>query len=230
MINKQIIIIEDDNDIANLIAHYLRKEGFRPVIAHDGEEGLLQLQSTSPVAIILDIMLPGTNGYEVMKQLKRKDITSGIPIILLTAKSDEIDRVLGLELGADDYITKPFSPGEMIARIKAIIRRTDREEHTEKAKKFVNDKLEIDDLKHEVKYNDQIIIFTSKEYNLLKYFLEHKDIALSRDVLLQEVWGYNYFGITRTVDVHVSKLRKKLPHLSKHIKNIKDIGYRFSDE
>ncbi|MCL4469355.1 MAG: response regulator transcription factor, partial [Deltaproteobacteria bacterium] len=149
---------------------------------------------------------------------------------LLTAKSDEIDRVLGLELGADDYITKPFSPGEMIARIKAIIRRTDREEHTEKAKKFVNDKLEIDDLKHEVKYNDQIIIFTSKEYNLLKYFLEHKDIALSRDVLLQEVWGYNYFGITRTVDVHVSKLRKKLPHLSKHIKNIKDIGYRFSDE
>ncbi len=230
MANKQVIIIEDDKDIANLVAHYLSKEGFMPIIAHDGEEGLRQLELKSPALILLDLMLPKKSGYEVMQQLKGQNTTSDIPIIILTAKSDEIDRVLGLELGADDYVTKPFSPSELIARIKAIMRRTIREKRLEKTNKYIFDKLEIDDLKHEVKYNDRIITLTSKEYSLLKHFMKHRGIVLSRDMLLQEIWGYNYFGITRTVDVHVSRLKKKLPYLSKQIKNIKDIGYKFSDE
>lgn len=228
--NKQVIVIEDDKDIASLIAHYLTREGFIPTIAYDGEEGLWQLQSKSPALIILDLMLPRKNGYEVMKQLKEQDATSNIPVIILTAKSDEIDRVLGLELGADDYMTKPFSPRELIARVKAVMRRATREVRTEKDKKIVYGKLEINDLKHEVKYDDKMVLLTSKEYSLLKYFMEHRGIVLSRDTLLQDIWGYNYFGTTRTVDVHVSRLKKKLLPLNKHIQNIKDIGYKFIDE
>ncbi len=228
--NKQVIVIEDDKDIASLISHYLTREGFIPIIAYDGEEGLWQLQSKSPALIILDLMLPRKNGYEVMKQLKEQGATSNIPVIILTAKSDEIDRVLGLELGADDYMTKPFSPRELIARVKAVIRRATRELHTEKEKNIVYGKLEINDLKHEVKYDDKMVPLTSKEYSLLKYFMEHRGIVLSRDTLLQNIWGYNYFGTTRTVDVHVSRLKKKLLPLNKHIQNIKDIGYKFIDE
>jgi len=228
--SKQVLIIEDDKDIANLISHYLAKEGFIPVTAFDGEEALWQLKTKIPSLIILDLMLPRKDGYEVIRQLKKNTSTTEIPVIMLTAKSDEIDRILGLELGADDYITKPFSPRELVARIKAVMRRTEKEPQTDKTKKIVYGKLEIDDLRHEVKYNGRLTIFTSKEYNLLKYFLEHKGIALSRDVLLQNIWGYDYFGTTRTVDVHVSRLRKKIPFLNNKIQNVKDIGYKFSDE
>lgn len=228
--SKQVLIIEDDKDIANLISHYLTKEGFIPVTAFDGEEALWQLKTKIPSLIILDLMLPRKDGYEVIRQLKKNTSTTEIPVIMLTAKSDEIDRILGLELGADDYITKPFSPRELVARIKAVMRRTEKEPKTDKTKKIVCGKLEIDDLRHEVKCNGRLIIFTSKEYNLLKYFLEHKGIALSRDVLLQNIWGYDYFGTTRTVDVHVSRLRKKIPFLNSKIQNVKDIGYKFSDE
>ncbi|MCL5277276.1 MAG: response regulator transcription factor [Deltaproteobacteria bacterium] len=228
--NKQVVVIEDDKDIAGLVSHYLEREGFVPLTAYDGEEGLWQIKSRSPALVILDLMLPRKSGYEVMKQLKDQKTTAGIPVIILTARSDEIDRVLGLELGADDYMTKPFSPRELIARVKAVMRRTVREAETDRSKRIVYGKLQMDDLRHEVRYDDTMIPLTSKEYSLLKYFLEHTGVVLSRDVLLQDIWGYNYFGTTRTVDVHVSRLRKKLPHLDAHIQNVKDIGYKFTDE
>ncbi len=230
MTNKQVLIIEDDKDISNLISHYLGREGFIPIIASDGEEGLWQLKTKTPALIVLDLMLPRKNGYEVMQQLKVQEATAHIPVIILTAKADEVDKVLGLELGADDYMTKPFSPRELIARIKAVMRRMDHEAAAEKSKKIVYEKLEIDDMKHEVRYDNKMMVLTSKEYRLLKYFLEHRGIVLSRDALLQNIWGYNYFGTTRTVDVHVSRLRKKIPQLNKSIQNIKDIGYKFTDE
>ncbi|MGC8900334.1 MAG: response regulator transcription factor [bacterium] len=230
MTNKQILIIEDDKDISNLISHYVKQEGFVPITAMDGEEGLWQTKTKLPALIILDLMLPRKNGYEVMKELKSSREVKDIPVIILTAKSDEIDKVVGLEFGADDYITKPFSPRELIARVKAVMRRIEYSAPETKKAKIVFDKLEIDDIKHEVRNNGQIVNLTSKEYQLLKYFLEHRGIALSRDTLLQEIWGYNYFGTTRTVDVHVSRLKKKMPELSKYIQNIKDIGYKFSDE
>ena len=230
MTNKQILIIEDDKDIANLISHYVEQEGFLPVTAADGEEGLWQVKTKPPALIILDLMLPRKDGYEVMRQLKGGKDTAVIPVIILTAKSDEIDKVIGLELGADDYMTKPFSPRELIARIKAVMRRMDHEAAVNTPKKIVFDKLEIDDIRHEVRYEGKIVILTSKEYKLLKYFLDHRGVVLSRDTLLQDIWGYNYFGTTRTVDVHISRLRKKLSHLNNHIQNIKDIGYKFNDE
>ncbi len=230
MTNKQILIIEDDTDIASLISHYAAQEGFVPVTAGDGEEGLWQAGTKIPALIILDLMLPRKDGYEVMRQLKGKKETAHIPVIILTAKSDEIDKVLGLELGADDYMTKPFSPRELVARIKAVMRRMARGTDQQAQQKIVFEKLEIDDIRHEVRYDGSPVILTSKEYKLLKYFLDHQGMVVSRDTLLQEIWGYNYFGTTRTVDVHVSRLRKKLPALNTHIQNIKDIGYKFSDE
>lgn len=230
MTNKQILIIEDDKDISDLISHYIKQEGFIPNTASNGEEGLWQIKTKRPSLIILDIMLPQKNGYEVMRELKNNKETRDIPVIILTAKSDEIDKVIGLELGADDYISKPFSPRELIARIKAVFRRTDYTPSEKMQAKITFDKIELDDIKHEVKDNGKIVNLTSKEYQLLKYFLEHKGIALSRDTLLQEIWGYNYFGTTRTIDVHVSRIKRKIPELNKHIQHIKDIGYKFSDE
>ncbi len=230
MTTKQILIVEDDKDISNLISHYVEQEGFLPVTAADGEEGLWQVKTKLPSLIILDLMLPRKDGYEVMRQLKSRKETASVPVIILTAKSDEIDKILGLELGADDYMTKPFSPRELIARIKAVMRRIEHETMGTTPKKIVFDKLEIDDIRHEVRYDGKIIILTSKEYKLLKYFLDHRGVVLSRDTLLQDIWGYNYFGTTRTVDVHVSRLRKKFSPLNKHIQNIKDIGYKFTDE
>ncbi len=230
MTNKQILIIEDDKDISALISHYVEQEGFLPVPAADGEEGLWQIKTKLPALIILDLMLPRKDGYEVMRQLKSRKETASVPVIILTAKSDEIDKVLGLELGADDYMTKPFSPRELIARIKAVLRRIEHETDGTALKKIVFDKLEIDDIRHEVRNDGKTVILTSKEYKLLKYFLDHRGVVLSRDTLLQDIWGYNYFGTTRTVDVHVSRLRKKLSNLNNHIQNIKDIGYKFNDE
>ncbi len=228
--NKQILIIEDDRDISNLISHYVEQEGFLPITAADGEEGLWQIKTKAPDLIILDLMLPRKDGYEVMRQLKGQQETAAIPVIILTAKSDEIDKVLGLELGADDYMTKPFSPRELIARIKAVMRRIEPETAGNTHKKIIFDKLEIDDIRHEVRNDGKIVILTSKEYKLLKYFMDHRGVVLSRDTLLQDIWGYNYFGTTRTVDVHVSRLRKKLSTLNNYIQNIKDIGYKFTDE
>lgn len=230
MTNKQVLIIEDDRDIAKLIAHYLEREGFVPLTASDGEEGLWQIKTKTPVLVVLDLMLPRKNGYEVMQQLKAQESTAHLPVIMLTAKSDEVDKVLGLELGADDYMTKPFSPRELIARIKAVIRRMEPEPPGNRLKKITFGKLEMDDTKHEVHYDGKPVVLTSKEYKLLKYFLEHRGIVLSREVLLQDIWGYNYFGTTRTVDVHVSRLRKKFTPFNKTIQNIKDIGYKFLDE
>ncbi len=230
MTNKQILIVEDDKDISGLISHYAEQEGFVPLTAGDGEEGLWQAGTKMPALIILDLMLPRKDGYEVMRQLKSRKETAQIPVIILTAKSDEIDKVLGLELGADDYITKPFSPRELVARIKAVMRRMDHGSDEPAQRKIVFEKLEIDDIRHEVRYDGAPVVLTSKEYKLLKYFLDHQGVVLSRDTLLQEIWGYNYYGTTRTVDVHVSRLRKKLTSLNTHIQNIKDIGYKFSDE
>jgi len=226
-IKEKILIIEDEKDIVKMLDYNLKKEGFRTVSSNNGEDGLKLASGEHPDLILLDLMLPGIDGLEVCKTIKKDDKTSGIPIIMLTAKRQETDKIVGLELGADDYITKPFSIKELIARIKAVIRRgktIDKSPET-----FAIDKLVVDFSKIAVFVNDKPVELTSKEFELLKILIKAKGRVLSRDYLLDTIWGFdNAMEIqTRTVDVHIRTLRKKLKGESRHIVTVKNYGYRF---
>jgi DNA-binding response OmpR family regulator len=177
--------------------------------------------------IILDIMLPEMDGFEVCKELRSDPKTASIPIIMLTAKAEETDKIVGLELGADDYVTKPFSPKELIARIKAIFRRAERK--SEKEKVYHYGKLSLDISKHEIIFDNKSIELTSKEFGLLESLLQSKGRVLSRDYLMDEVWGRDYYGGMRTVDVHIRRLREKIPFLSKNIQTVKNMGYKLKE-
>ncbi|HEX9916273.1 MAG TPA: response regulator transcription factor [candidate division Zixibacteria bacterium] len=225
--SKQILVIEDDKDIVQLLKHYLEKEGFVVKEAADGFSGLEKTKSNKFDLIILDIMLPEMDGLEVCKELRSDPKTASIPIIMLTAKTEETDKIVGLELGADDYVTKPFSPKELIARIKAIFRRVGRKSEKEKAYSY--GKLVLDISKHEVVFDSRPIELTSKEFDLLESLLQNKGRVLSRDYLMDEVWGYDYYGGMRTVDVHIRRLREKIPFLSKSIQTIKNMGYKLKE-
>ncbi|MBU4252689.1 MAG: response regulator [Candidatus Omnitrophica bacterium] len=227
---EKILIVEDEKDIVKMLEYNLKKDGFKVIVAQDGEDALDLALRQYPNLILLDLMLPGINGLEVCKSLKKEIKTASIPIIMLTAKSQESDKIVGLELGADDYITKPFSPRELIARIKAVLRRA-----TEKDKLpeiFQSGDLNIDFAKISVKVKDKPIELTSKEFELLKTLLKAKGRVLSRDYLLDTIWGYDHaLEIqTRTVDVHVRTLRKKLKSAAKMIVTAKNYGYRFEAE
>jgi two-component system alkaline phosphatase synthesis response regulator PhoP len=227
---EKILIVEDDKDIIKMLEYNLNKEGYKVIAAHDGEDALDLAERQHPDLILLDLMLPGMDGLEVCKTLKNQSQASAIPIIMLTAKSQESDKVVGLELGADDYITKPFSPRELIARIKAVLRRV-----TEKDKlpeTFQAGDLSIDFAKISVRVKDKLIELTSKEFELLKTLLKAKGRVLSRDYLLDNIWGFDHAMEiqTRTVDVHVRTLRKKLKSAAKMIVTVKNYGYRFQDE
>jgi two-component system alkaline phosphatase synthesis response regulator PhoP len=227
---EKILIVEDDKDIIKMLEYNLKKEGFKVIAAHDGEDALDSALRQYPDLILLDLMLPGMDGLEICKSLKNENKTSLIPIIMLTAKSQESDKVVGLELGADDYITKPFSPRELIARIKAVLRRA-----SEKGKLpeiFQAGDLRIDFAKISVNVKDKPVELTSKEFELLKTLLKAKGRVLSRDYLLDSIWGYDHaLEIqTRTVDVHVRTLRKKLKSQAKIIVTVKNYGYRFETE
>jgi two-component system, OmpR family, alkaline phosphatase synthesis response regulator PhoP len=225
--SKKILIIEDDKDIVDLLKHYLAKENFVLKDLGDGHSGLKKAKGENFDLIILDIMLPEMDGLEVCKELRADPKTVAIPIIMLTAKSEESDKIVGLELGADDYVTKPFSPKELVARVKALLRRTERVPEKEKSYRY--GKLVLDVSKHEVTFGNRTMELTSKEFDLLTCLLRSKGRVLSRDFLMDQVWGYDYFGGMRTVDVHIRRLREKIPELSVDILTVKNMGYKLKE-
>jgi phosphate regulon transcriptional regulator PhoB len=227
---EKILIVDDEKDIVKLLDYNLKKESFRTVIAYDGEEALGLAVKERPDVIILDLMLPGLDGLEVCKALKKEEKTASIPIIMLTAKAQEADKIVGLELGADDYVTKPFSPRELIARIKAVLRRAKEKEKLPEIVKIGD--MEIDFSKIQVSIKGKPVELTSKEFELLRALIKAKGRVLSRDFLLDTIWGFEHsLDIqTRTVDVHVRTLRKKLKHEAKRIMTVKNYGYRFEPQ
>ncbi|WP_312654047.1 response regulator [Aminipila sp.] len=229
MDSKKVLIIEDEKAISDIIKFNLKKEGFEVDAAYDGQEGLDKALNTQPDLILLDVMLPSMDGFQVCKRVREG---STVPIIMLTAKEEEVDKVLGLELGADDYITKPFGMRELIARIKANLRRTELATGAANDPSNIQDfgNLEIDMNRYEVRKNNQVLELTLREFELLKYLAERENKVFSREQLLEEVWGYEYYGDIRTVDVTVRRLREKLEDDSsspKYIMTKRGIGYYF---
>lgn len=227
---EKVLIVDDEKDIAKVLDYNLKKEGFRTAVAYDGEDALDAARKEHPDIIILDLMLPGMDGLEVCKSLKKEDQTASIPIIMLTAKTKEADKVVGLELGADDYVTKPFSPRELIARIKAVLRRATEKEKVPQI--LVIGDLKIDLSRIQVTVKDKPVELTAKEFELLKTLMKAKGRVLSRDYLLDTIWGFDHaIEIqTRTVDVHIRTLRKKLRSEARRIITVKNYGYRFEAE
>ena len=228
---KTILVVEDDTDIRQLLWHYLEKEKYRLSLAKDGEEGLAQAEAQKPDLIILDLMLPKQDGLSVLKELRQKEATASIPVLILTAKGDETDRIVGLELGADDYVTKPFSPREVAARVKALLRRTvSSEKPAEETVEYTYGSLKLDSEGHKVFFKKEELELTAKEFGLLKLFLENRGKLLSRERILARVWGADFSGGPRTVDVHVRRLREKIPLLEKALATVKSYGYRLEEE
>ena len=224
---SRILIVEDDPDIAQLIAHYLQKAGHTTECLTSGSGVVPHARAAAPDVVLLDLMLPGMDGLMVCQALRAQRETAGIPIIMLTARGDEGDRIAGLELGADDYVTKPFSPGELTARVAALLRRTQRAVTPAATLRY--GPLVIDVERHAVRVGGVEVRLTAKEFLLLQYLVEHRGRVLSRDLLLTDVWGYQYTGGTRTVDVHIRRLREKLPSLASAIVTVKQFGYRLED-
>ena len=229
---SHILIVEDDKDIADLIAHYLRKAGHAIDAAASGPAALAKIRTAPPALVLLDLMLPGMDGLRVCQTLRRDPETAAIPIIMLTARGEEAERIAGLELGADDYVTKPFSPGELVARVGALLRRARTSgpgaaEPIERALEYGPIRLDVQ--RHLVTVDGADVKLTAKEFLLLQYLMEHRGRLVSRDVLLRDVWGYQFTGGTRTVDVHVRRLREKIALLADAIATIKQFGYRLDD-
>ena len=227
---EKILIVDDEKDIVKMLEYNLKKEGYRTVSCNDGEDAIDLAKKERPDLIVLDLMLPVVDGLEVCKSLKKESKTASIPIIMLTAKTQESDKVIGLELGADDYVTKPFSPRELVARIKAVLRRGKESEKPDHIKKIGD--LTVDSSKIQVFVKDKPVELTSKEFELLKTLIGAKGRVLSRDYLLDTIWGFDHAMEiqTRTVDVHIRTLRKKLKGESKRIITVKNYGYRFEIE
>jgi two-component system, OmpR family, alkaline phosphatase synthesis response regulator PhoP len=220
----RILVAEDDPDIASLLAHYLQRAGFEPDMVSSGRDVLPRIKKAPPDLLLLDIMLPGLDGLEVCRSVRNDEHTASIPIIMVTAKGEESDRIVGLELGADDYITKPFSPNEVIARIRALLRRAQRVGPPDG--RLTYGPLTVDVDRHVVRVDADEVKLTAKEFLLLQYLMQHRGRVLSRDLLLSDVWGYSYTGGTRTVDVHVRRLREKVPFLTDAIVTVKQFGYK----
>jgi DNA-binding response OmpR family regulator len=218
----RILVVEDDEDIAQLLAHTLRKAGFAAEVALSGSGVVARVRQEPPALLLLDLMLPGMDGVEICRTLRADARTAAVPIIMVTARADETDRIAGLELGADDYVTKPFSPNEVVARVRALLRRAQPPHGP--LLRYGDLTMDLD--RHVVTLRGEDVRLTAKEFLLLQYFLEHQGRVLSRDLLLTDVWGYRYTGGTRTVDVHVRRLREKLPDLADAIVTVKQFGYR----
>jgi DNA-binding response OmpR family regulator len=222
----RILVVEDDTDIAELIVHYLQNAGHSTVRLSSGVDVMPHLGAQPADLVILDLMLPGMDGLAVCDAIRRDTSTSHLPIIMLTARGDEADRVSGLERGADDYVTKPFSPRELVARVSARLRRTSGEAGPATGEVLRYRSITIDEASHTVTVDGQEVKLTAKEFLLLQYFVRHRGRVLSRDLLLTDVWGYQYTGGTRTVDVHIRRLREKLPVLNDAIETVKQFGYK----
>jgi DNA-binding response OmpR family regulator len=223
--NIDILVVDDDENICQLVRLYLEKENFSVECVHNGNDALRAFEKLSPKLIVLDIMLPGISGWEVCREVRK---TSTVPIIMLTAKGETFDKVLGLELGADDYITKPFEPQELVARVKAVIRRTQPREEAPDALDFKG--LRINRTNYTVTFRNEAMELPPKEMELLWFLAKNVGRVFSREQLLEKVWGYEYFGDARTVDVHVKRLREKLgisEQTSWEIKTVWGVGYKF---
>jgi two-component system phosphate regulon response regulator PhoB len=228
MLPMKVVIVEDEKDLAELLAFNLQKEGWQTVVALDGRSGFEQITAELPDLVILDLMLPELTGIEVCKLLRRQEKTAAIPVIMVTAKGEEIDRVVGFEVGADDYLVKPFSTRELLLRIKAILRRTAPLPPTEKIIRF--GLLTIDEERHRVTVNGEKITLTLTEFKLLAVLAQRPGRMQSRERLLQDVWGYSSDADTRTVDTHITRLRSKLGTAGEMIRTVRGYGYKLELE
>lgn len=215
----KILVVDDEELIRNVIREYLVMENYQVDEAGDGQEAIAKAKNTDYNLIIMDIMMPKMDGYQACKEIKK---TKDVPFIMLSARSEEYDKLIGFDLGIDDYITKPFSPKELVARVKAILKRNTTDSYTYKF-----EGLTINDLAHEVRVDDEKVNLTPKEYDLLKYLVTNKNIALSREQLLTNIWGYDFFGDDRTIDTHIKTLRNSLGKYRKFIVTVRAIGYKF---
>ena len=218
---KTILIVEDEKNIVDILRFNLQREGYRTVEAYDGADGLEKARKENPDLILLDVMLPKMIGFDVCRTLREEG--NNVPVIILTAREEEADKVSGLEIGADDYITKPFGMMEFVARVKAVLRRSARQNED---KELHYDELYLNVGRHEVHYREEKIDLTRKEFELLQYLLENKGLVMTRNQILCHVWGYDFDGETRTVDVHVRTLRQKLGEAGNLIETIRGVGYR----
>lgn len=222
----KILVVDDDKNICELLRLYLEKEGYTVTLAHDGEESLAKFNAAAPDMVLLDIMLPGLDGWQVCREIRKK---SNVPIIMLTAKGETFDKVLGLELGADDYVVKPFDTKEVIARMKAVLRRVSQGAQPEEVKEVSYDKLVVNMTRYELKVDGKVIDTPPKELELLFHLASNPNRVYTRDQLLDEVWGFEYYGDSRTIDVHVKRLREKLEGVSDQwaLKTVWGVGYKF---
>ena len=223
---KRVLVVEDDPDIVELISHYLENDGFAVEALGDGAHALHRLQEEAFDLVVLDLQLPGMDGLSLCAALRRAPRTENLPIIMLTARGDESDRIVGLEVGADDYVVKPFSPKELVARARALFRRIGRQEETDLPLR--HGLLEVDRTRHTARWEGEAVHLTAKEFALLVALLEADGRVLTRQALLESVWGYTYTEGTRTVDVHVRRLREKLPGLAPRLVTVKSLGYRLA--
>ena len=226
--SKKVLVVEDEISIQRILQYDLMQSGFSVDLASDGEEGLQKALADEYDVMLLDVMLPKRDGFSVCKELRNRG--NSIYIVILSARDDELDRVLGLDVGADDYMTKPFSSREVVSKVKAIIRRRE-VLSAGKGKSYLSYQcIRLDSSRFEVLIDDQVVDFTLKEYELLEFLIQHKGQALSRDVLLDRLWGFEYDGDTRIVDVHIFKIRDKLKPYGIKIKTIRGVGYMLEDE
>lgn len=223
---EKILVVDDDKNICELLRIYLEKEGYSVILCHDGQEAIVKFNTLSPDLILLDVMIPSLDGWQVCREIRGK---SSIPIIMLTAKGETFDKVLGLELGADDYVVKPFDTKEIIARIKAVLRRISQKNQSDDQKEVVFDKLVVNMTRYELKVNDAVVDAPPKELELLFHLASNPNRVFTRDQLLDEVWGFEYYGDSRTIDVHVKRLREKLEDVSSKwaLKTVWGVGYKF---
>lgn len=222
----RVVVVDDEANIRDLATLYLQKEGFEVACAADGASAIETIQSVNPSLVVLDLMLPGISGYDVCKQIRQN---SNVPILMLTARNEDVDKIVGLELGADDYLTKPFNPREMVARVKAILRRSDGRSGAAGPVVRVGS-LTIDKQRREVSLDGSPLTLRTKEFDLLTALAEDAGIVLSREQLLDRVWGYNFYGETRTVDVHVQHVRAKLAGSGVGIATVRGVGYKLVEE
>lgn len=226
MPSSKILVIDDEESIINLVSAYLRKEGYEVYTAEDGPSGLKAARAHKPDLIILDIMLPGIDGIELLRRIRRD---SDVYVIMLTAKSEEVDRVVGLSVGADDYVIKPFSPRELVARVKAALRRLQGGADRFTGNVLAFQRVRIDRDSRRVWVDDELVELTAIEFDLLAALAEHRGMVLSREQLIEKVWGYDYYGESRVVDVHIGHIRQKLGD-EDLIATVRGVGYRFEDE
>jgi len=225
----RILVVDDERNILDLVVYNLQAAGYKTIVAENGKDAVEKVRQECPDLVILDVMLPEMDGFEVLATIRKE---TQVPVIMLTAKKEEIDKILGLEMGADDYLTKPFSPRELMARIKAILRRAIESEVKTTQDIIINGKLKVDTIKHQVFYEDNEVNLTAKEFEMLKLLITNQGRVFGRESLLQNLWGYDYCGDTKTIDVHIRHLRMKIeedPANPKFIKTVRGVGYKFQE-